>query len=44
MYYAKTMGLLIEDSFKEGNHGAATGKLAGSLNNNSTGVINAELG
>jgi hypothetical protein len=39
LYYAKTMGLAVEDSFNEGNVGAATGKLAGALNNASTGVI-----
>lgn len=44
MYYGETMGLAVEDSFKEGNIGAATGKIAGALNNNSTGVIDAELG
>lgn len=44
MYYAKTNGIAVVDSFKEGNVGAATGKLAGGLNNNSSGVIDAELG
>ena len=44
LYYAKTMGLAVEDSFKEGNIGAATGKLAGALNNASTGVITASDG
>ena len=44
MYYAKTNGIAVSDSFKEGNIGAATGKLAGALNNNSNGVIDAELG
>ena len=39
LYYAKTMGLAVEDSFNEGNIGAATGKIAGALNNASTGVI-----
>lgn len=39
LYYAKTMGLAVEDSFNEGNVGAATGKLAGALNNASTGAI-----
>lgn len=41
MYYARVFGLAVEDSFNEGNVGAATGKLAGGLNNNSTGVISA---
>lgn len=44
LYYAKTNSLAVEDSFKEGNVGVATGKLAGSLNNASSGVINAEIG
>lgn len=44
MYYAKANGLAVEDSFKEGNIGASTGKLAGGLNNASSGVIDAEFG
>lgn len=44
LYYAKTNNLAVIDSFKEGNIGAATGKLAGALNNASRGVIDAELG
>jgi hypothetical protein len=44
MYYAKNFNLAIVDSFKEGNYGAATGKLAGGLNNASSGVVDAELG
>ena len=36
--------IAVTDSFKEGNIGSATGVLAGGLNNNSTGVIDAELG
>ena len=44
MYFARANGLYITDSFKEGNYGVATGKLAGSLNNNTTGVIDAEFG
>ena len=44
MYYAKTNGIAVEDSFKEGNIGSATGKLAGALNNSSSGVIDAEFG
>lgn len=44
LYYAKTMGLFVEDSFNEGNRGAATGKLAGALNSNSQGVIDADFG
>lgn len=44
MYFAKTNNIAVVDSFKEGNIGAATGKLAGALNNASSGVIDAELG
>lgn len=44
IYYAKTMGLAVEDSFNEGSYGAATGKIAGALNNASTGVIAASDG
>lgn len=44
MYFAKINGIAIEDSFREGNIGAATGKLAGGLNNASSGVIDAEFG
>lgn len=44
MYYAKVNGIAVIDSFKEGNIGAATGKLAGALNNASSGVIDAEFG
>ena len=44
MYYAKANNIAVVDSFKEGNIGAATGKLAGGLNNASSGVIDAELG
>ncbi len=44
MYYAKSNGIAVVDSFKEGNIGAATGKLAGALNNASSGVIDAEFG
>lgn len=41
LYFAKTVGLYITNSFNEGNKGAATGKLAGALNNASRGVIQA---
>lgn len=44
IYYAKANGLAVEDSFREGNIGASSGKLAGALNNASSGVIDAELG
>ena len=44
LYYAQHNNLAVVDSFKEGNIGAATGKLAGAMNNASSGVIDAELG
>ena len=39
----KTAGVAVENSFQEGKRGQATGKLAGSLNNASSGVIDAEM-
>lgn len=44
LYFASHMGLAVTDSFKEGNIGAATGKLAGALNNAQSGVIDADWG
>ena len=44
MYYITVNGVAVEDSFKEGDKGAATGKLAAGLNNASNGVIDASLG
>lgn len=44
LFYAKTNSIAVVDSFKEGNTGVANGKLAGMMNNNSNGVIDAELG
>ena len=44
MYYARVNGIAIIDSFNEGDYGAGAGKLAGAMNNNSNGVIDAELG
>lgn len=44
MYFIEVNGVAIEDSFKEGNVGMATGKLAGAMNNASSGVIDAGLG
>lgn len=40
----KTAGIAVEDSFREGNRGQSLGKLAGGLNNASSGVIDGELG
>ena len=44
LYYAKVNKIAIKDSFKEGNIGAATGKLAGTMNNATKGYIDAETG
>jgi hypothetical protein len=44
MYFARSNKVLIKDSFNEGNKGAATGKLAGGLNNASKGVVDADWG
>ena len=44
LYYINVNGIAVEDSFKEGNIGASTGKLVGGLNNASNGVIDASLG
>lgn len=41
MYFAKMNKILVKDSFKEGNKGQSTGKLAGMLNNQSS-VIDAD--
>ncbi len=41
LYYAKVNHIAVVDSFKEGNGGQATGKLAGLMNNQSSGVIEA---
>ena len=43
MYYAEVLGWAIEDPFKEGNKGSATGKLAGQMNQNSK-VLDLEMG
>ena len=40
----KTAGVAVEDSFQEGKRGSSLGKIAGGLNNASSGVIDAELG
>lgn len=44
VYYAKTMGLAVEDSFNEGLEGASLGRIAGSLNSPSSGIIAASDG
>ena len=43
-YYAKRNHLAVKDSFKEGNVGAATGKLAGAFAANSRGIIGNDTG
>jgi len=44
MYFARVNKVLVKDSFREGDKGAATGKLAGGLNNASKGVVSADWG
>ena len=44
LYYLNVNGIAVENSWNEGDAGAATGRLAASLNNNSSGVIDASLG
>lgn len=43
MYFADKAGIAVKDSFREGNSGAATGKIAGGISNNGR-VINQDLG
>lgn len=44
LYYAKVNKLAVKDSFKEGNIGASTGKLAGSVTNNNRGILTSSDG
>lgn len=44
MYYAKINKLAVKDSFKEGDYGPATGKLAGNMANNSRGLMSTNDG
>ncbi len=44
LYYAKVSHILVEDSFNEGQIGAATGKLAGAMNNASSGGVSLDTG
>ena len=44
LYYINVNGIAVEDSFKEGDIGRATGVLAGGLNNASSGIVDASLG
>ena len=44
LYFARKDGIAVVNSFNEGRQGAATGKLAGGLNNASNGVIDLDEG
>lgn len=44
MHFAVVNKIAVIDSFKEGNHGAATGKLAGSMNTQGGRVMDMETG
>ena len=43
LYFAKVNHIAIKNSFNEGRKGAATGKIYGAMNNNTTGVIDASV-
>jgi len=43
-HYLNKMKIAVKDSFKEGNKGSATGKLAGSLNNATKGYLDLDQG
>lgn len=44
MYFVVSNNIAVENSYNEGQYGAAAGKLAGALNNNNNGVLDMELG
>ena len=44
MYFMTVNGIAVENSFNEGQYGRATGVLAGSMNNASSGVVDGSLG
>lgn len=44
LYYISVNGVVVEDSFKEGDVGRSTGVMAGAMNNASNGVVDASLG
>ena len=44
MYFMTVNGVAVENSFNEGQYGRATGVLAGSMNNASSGVVDGSLG
>ena len=43
LYFAKVNHIAVKNSFNEGKKGASTGKMYGSMNNNTTGVVNASV-
>ena len=43
LYFAKVNHIAIKNSFNEGRKGAATGKIYGAMNNNTTGVVDASV-
>lgn len=43
MYFFYTHGIMFENTFNEGDKGAATGKLVGALNNNSNPTVDADM-
>lgn len=44
LYYLNVNGIAVENSFNEGQSGVAQGKLAGGMNNATSGVVDASLG
>jgi len=44
LYYANEMGVLLVDPFNEGQHGSATGKLAGTMNTMTNDFLNPQMG
>lgn len=43
LYFAKVNHIAVKNSFNEGKKGAATGKIYGAMNTNSTGVVDASV-
>ena len=43
LHFAKVNHLAVKNSFNEGKKGAATGKVYGAMNNNTTGIIDASV-
>ena len=44
IYYIMVNGIAVEDSFKEGDYGRSANVMAGAINNNTSGVVDASLG